>query len=57
MSRINTSTLVALWVVVVVEMLSPFPGVLTIGAAWVLVARPRWFFDLVLRLYGVGRPR
>jgi hypothetical protein len=53
MKGIATGTLALLWLVVVVEFVSPIPGALTIGAAWVLTTRPRWFLMLVLRLYGI----
>ena len=44
-------TLILLWVVVLLEMLSPIPLFLTIGAAWVLLVRPPWFRRVVLELY------
>lgn len=44
--------LVVLWLIVVLELISPVPLVLTFGAAYVLVVRPRWFHDLVRELYG-----
>ena len=53
MKGIGTGTLLLLWLIVVIEFLSPIPGALTIGAAWVLLTRPRWFLTLVLRLYDI----
>ena len=48
----NRPTLVALlWAIVLVEVVSPVPGVLTLGALYVLIARPSWFPALVRRLY------
>ena len=49
-------TLAALWVVILLELVLPVPGFLTLGALYVLAARPRWFLDLVLRLYGRSPP-
>jgi hypothetical protein len=43
---------VLLWVVVMVEIVAPVPAFLSLGAAYVLLARPRWFLDLVHELYG-----
>jgi len=40
-----------LWVVVLLELVSPVPAVLTLGTVYVLVARPAWFPALVRRLY------
>ena len=40
-----------LWLFVVIEAVSPVPAFLTVGAAWVLVARPPWFKRLVDDLY------
>lgn len=40
-----------LWIVVLVELLSPIPAFLTFGAIYVLVARPPWFYSLVQELY------
>lgn len=40
-----------LWLVVLVEILSPLPAFLSLGAIWVLIARPAWFPRLVERLY------
>ena len=39
------------WAAIVLEMVSPIPAVLSIGAIWVLLARPRWFYDLVREHY------
>ncbi|MEM6926056.1 MAG: hypothetical protein AAF602_03940 [Myxococcota bacterium] len=40
-----------LWVAVVIEVVSPVPGLLTLGAVWVLLARPDWLPKLVDQLY------
>jgi hypothetical protein len=40
-----------LWAVVLLELLSPVPALLTIGALYVLLARPAWFPALVRELY------
>ena len=40
-----------LWLVVLLELVSPVPAFLTLGAAYVLLVRPPWFLDLVQRLY------
>jgi hypothetical protein len=53
MTGIGTGTLLLLWLIVAVEFVSPIPGALTIGGAWVLLTRPRWFLTLVLRLYNI----
>ena len=45
-------TLLVLWFVVLLETVSPLPLALSIGAIWVLVARPPWFYNLVCELYG-----
>ena len=44
-------TLLLLWTVILVELISPIPAFLTFGAAWVLLARPPWFLTLVRELY------
>jgi len=41
-----------LWLVVLIEFLSPIPAFLTFGAVWVLLFRPPWFLELVQGLYG-----
>ena len=48
---IRTRTLVVLWAIVVLEILSPLPMLLSLGAAYVLLFRPPWFRKLVLDLY------
>ena len=40
-----------LWLLVVLELISPFPLALTFGTAWILIARPAWFRRLVDVLY------
>lgn len=48
----GTDTLIwKLWLIVILEVISPIPAFLTIGAMIVLLTRPPWFRDLVLRLY------
>jgi hypothetical protein len=49
-------TLVLLWSIVVLEIVSPVPAVLTAGAIWVLLARPAWLPRLVRELYGQREP-
>ena len=51
-AALPTSTLAALWLVVLLELVLPVPGFLTLGALYVLAARPPWFLDMVIRLYG-----
>jgi len=51
---LDGSTLAALWAVVLLELLLPVPGVLTLGAIYVLLRRPRWFLLLVLRRYAAA---
>jgi len=53
MNGIGRGTLLLLWLIVVVEFVSPIPGALTIGAAWVLLTRPAWFLTLVHHLYNI----
>lgn len=48
----GSRTLLLLWLIVVLEVLSPVPLFLSIGAAYVLLARPPWFYDMVCGLYG-----
>ena len=48
---LTPTTLAALWVVVVLELVLPVPGLLTLGALYVLAARPGWFLSLVESLY------
>ena len=43
--------LAMLWAVVVIELVLPVPGALSLGAAYVLIARPPWFARLVDELY------
>lgn len=40
-----------LWAVVLLELLSPVPAILTFGAIWVLAVRPPWFREMVEQLY------
>ena len=41
-----------LWVVVLVEIVAPIPGLLSLGAVYVLLVRPGWFPAIVRELYG-----
>lgn len=43
--------LIILWAVVLLEIVSPIPLALTVGAVWVLIARPPWFLQMVQTLY------
>jgi hypothetical protein len=43
--------LMILWGLVLLEIVSPIPMALTVGAIWVLIARPPWFLQMVQRLY------
>lgn len=53
----RTAPLLLLWLIVLIELLSPVPAFLTFGAAWVLLLRPPWFLELVRTLYaGAGTP-
>ncbi len=47
----RTQLLLVLWAVVLLELVSPIPAFLTLGALWVLLARPPWLPRLVARLY------
>ena len=47
----RTRTLVVLWAIVALEILSPVPTLLSLGTAYVLLVRPPWFRQLVLDLY------
>ena len=41
-----------LWAVVLLEIVSPVPALLTLGAIYVLLVRPAWLPALVRELYG-----
>ena len=45
-------TVLLLWVVALVEIVSPIPGLLSLGAVYVLLVRPGWFPAIVRELYG-----
>jgi hypothetical protein len=47
----RSNTVVLLWLAVVIEVLSPIPAFLSIGAIFVLLFRPPWFHRLVQELY------
>ena len=40
------------WGLVVIELLLPVPGPLSLGAIYVLAVRPAWFARTVRELYG-----
>ena len=51
-SQTNKSNLqFALWAIIALEILSPIPAVLSLGAIYVLLFRPPWFPRLVETLY------
>lgn len=41
-----------LWAMIILELLSPIPAFLTLGAIWVMLLRPPCFLHLVQQLYG-----
>ena len=47
-------TVLALWAIVLLEIVSPYPAFLSLGAVWVLLVRPPWLPRLVNELYGTG---
>lgn len=47
----SSSTAAILWLVVLLELVSPLPAVLTFGAIYVLLFRPPWFGRMVRELY------
>ena len=47
-----SNILVWLWLIVLLELVLPVPGLLTIGAIYVLIARPPWFPEVVRSIYG-----
>ena len=46
-----TRTVLLLWAVVFVEIVSPIPAFLSLGAVYVLLVRPPWLPGLVRELY------
>jgi len=52
----GVSLVVGLWIVVLIELVSPLPAVLTFGSAYVLAVRPRWFLRMIQELYGDRSP-
>jgi hypothetical protein len=50
--NLSRSTLVLIWLAIALELVSPIPAFLTLGAVWVMLVRPPAFLDLVPRLYG-----
>ena len=51
MSRRSGSLSLKLWSIIALELISPIPAFLTIGAIVVLLTRPPWFRELVDDLY------
>ena len=47
----SSNTLFILWMVVILELVSPLPALLTFGAIYVLVFKPPWFHRMVRQLY------
>lgn len=41
-----------LWLIILLELVSPVPLFLTLGAVYVMLFRPPWFLATVKRLYG-----
>jgi hypothetical protein len=52
---LTAGTVGLLWVMVLIELVSPVPAFLTLGAIWVLLFRPPWFLELVRQLYAEKR--
>jgi hypothetical protein len=50
----GSGTLLLLWSVVLLEIASPVPLFLSLGAVYVLLVRPPWFYRLVRDLYSRG---
>jgi uncharacterized protein YhhL (DUF1145 family) len=44
-----------LWLIILLEIVAPFPAFLTLGAVYVLLARPPEFLRLVHDIYGIPR--
>ena len=51
MSRESNSLSQKLWLIVLLEVISPIPAFLTIGAIIVLLTKPPWFRQLVDDFY------
>jgi hypothetical protein len=47
-----SKTVLLLWAVVVLEIVSPVPAFLSLGAVYVLLVRPPWLPRIVRELYG-----
>ena len=47
----SSNTLFILWMVVILELVSPLPALLTFGTIYVLLFKPPWFRNLVRQLY------
>ena len=47
----NANLWLIAWAIVVIEIVSPVPLALSLGAIYVLLVRPAWFADFVDRLY------
>lgn len=46
-----SNAVLLLWIVVILELVSPVPAILSFGAIYVLMVRPPWFLRLVQELY------
>lgn len=44
-----------LWAIIILEIVSPVPAVLSLGAIYVLLFKPPWFMTMVKELYGTAR--
>jgi hypothetical protein len=47
-------TVLLLWAIVLLEIVSPIPAFLSLGAVYVLLARPPWLPRVVRELYATG---
>ena len=47
-------TVLLLWAIVVLEIVSPVPAFLSLGAVYVLLVRPPWLPRIVRELYATG---
>lgn len=51
-ATLSLQTTALLWAMILLELVSPIPAFLTLGAIWVMFLRPPWFLHLVQQLYG-----
>ncbi len=51
MSRPSDHLTLKLWLIVLLELISPIPAFLTIGAIVVLLTKPPWFREMIDDLY------